>query len=148
MSTEANTSPIISGAAIRYAEALFDLALENGALETVESDLDVLRAAAADSDDFRSFLQSPVYSAEEKARAMGEIAAKAGVSGLTRNFLGVVAANRRLFFLEQIIAAFTRRLAEHRGEVTAEAVSAAALNEDQTRRFARRNRALSARRSI
>ena len=66
---------------------------------------------------------------------MAAIAAKAGVSDLVRKFIGVVAANRRLFALEGIIVAFTRRLADHRGEVSAEAVSAAPLNDEQTKRL-------------
>jgi F-type H+-transporting ATPase subunit delta len=135
MSTEATTSPIISGAATRYAEALFDLASDASALDGVEADLKALSAAAAGSEDFRSFLTSPVYNADQKARAIAAIAEKVGVSGLTKNFLGVVAANRRLFALKDIVAAFDRRLAEYRGEVAAEAVSAAALNDDQTRRL-------------
>lgn len=135
MSSDASHSPMVSGAAQRYAEALFDLALEEGALERVEADFKTLSALSASSSDFRAFLASPVYGADEKARAVAAIAAKAGVSDLVRKFIGVVAANRRLFALEGIIVAFTRRLADHRGEVSAEAVSAAPLNDEQTKRL-------------
>jgi F-type H+-transporting ATPase subunit delta len=135
MSSEAASSPIVSGPALRYAEAVFDLALEQGALEKVEADVGALSRAIETSADFRSFLTSPVYGADDKARAIDALAAKAGVSALTRNFLGVVAKNRRLFALSGMLAAFRRRLAEHRGEVSAEAVAAAPLNEDQTKRL-------------
>lgn len=135
MSSDAASTPTISGAASRYAEALFDLALDQGALETVEKDIAGLAAAIGASADFRGFLTSPVYDAEDKARAVGAIAEKAGLSTLTRNFLGVVAANRRLFALESMIAAFRQRLADHRGEVSAEAIAAAALNDEQTKRL-------------
>lgn len=135
MSSDAASSPAVSGAALRYAEALFDLALDNGALEKVEADLNSIGKSVSGSADFRSFLTSPVYDAEDKARAIAAIAEKAGVSLLTRNFLGVVAANRRLGALEGMMTAFARRLAVHRGEVAAEAVAAAPLNDDQARRL-------------
>lgn len=135
MSSDAAPSPILSAAARRYAEALFDLARDQGGVETVEADLDTLAKAIAASADFRSFLTSPVYGADDKARAIAAVAEKAGVSALTRNFLGVVAANRRLSALEAIAAAFRLRLAGHRGEVSAEAVAAAPLNDDQKRRL-------------
>ena len=123
------------GVAARYAEAFFDLALDENALDAAEADFRALRAAIAESADFRGFLKSPVYDADEKAGAVAAIAEKAGYGPLTRNFLKLVAANRRLFALENMIAAFFARLSAHRGEVTAEAVSAAPLNDDQTRRL-------------
>lgn len=135
MSSEAAASPTVSGPAFRYAEALFDLALEEGALEKVEADLATLGRAIGASADFRSFLTSPVYDSDEKAGAMAAIAGKAGVCALTRNFLGVVGRNGRLFALPGMIAAFRKRLAEHRGEVSAEATAAAPLNDDQTKRL-------------
>lgn len=138
MPADATTSPQparASGAASRYAEALFDLALEGKALERVEADLKALSGAIGASADFRAMLKSPVYDADAKARAVGAIADKAGASPLTKNFLGVVAKNRRLFALDGVIAAFMQRLAEHRGEISAEAISAAPLNTDQTKRL-------------
>ncbi|MFN0023595.1 MAG: F0F1 ATP synthase subunit delta [Parvularculaceae bacterium] len=131
-----SNSPVrASGLAARYASALFDLAANGADLERVEADLKLLGAAMAGSPDLRTALSSPVYNADDKRRAIAAISEKAGFSPLTRNFLGVVAQNRRLFALEGIIAAFMARLAEHRGEVSAEAVSAAALNSDQTKRL-------------
>ena len=121
--------------AIRYAEALFDLALDQNALDRVEADVGLLGKMSGASADFRSFLTSPVYDAEDKARAIAAIADKAGVSALTRNFLGVVARNRRLFALDGMLTAFRKRLADHRGEIGAEAVAPTTLNDDQTKRL-------------
>jgi F-type H+-transporting ATPase subunit delta len=135
MTTQSGSSPRVSGVALRYAEALFDLAIEYSALDTVAKDLAGLKKLIAISADFRSFLSSPVYDAEEKARSIDAVAAQAGVAPLTRNFLGVIAHNRRLFALDQIIEAFRQRLAVHRGEVTAEAIAAAPLSDDQARRL-------------
>jgi F-type H+-transporting ATPase subunit delta len=124
-----------SGVARRYAEALFDLAKDAGSLETVEGDLKTLGAAMTASADLSGFLKSPVYDAEDKGAAMAAIAEKSGASDLTRNFIGLVARNNRLFALDGMIIAFAECLAEHRGEVRAEAVSAAPLNDDQIRRL-------------
>lgn len=128
-------SGLMSGLAGRYAGALFDLALEADGLDAASADLQTLRGVIDASSDFKSFLSSPVYGADDQARAIAAIAEKAGLGALTRNFLGLVAKNRRLFALEAMIAAFAARLAVHRGEVSAEAVSAAPLNDEQTRRL-------------
>ncbi|MEL6369609.1 MAG: F0F1 ATP synthase subunit delta [Pseudomonadota bacterium] len=124
-----------SGVTRRYAEALFDLARDGNALETVEADLKSLQGAIDTSADFNGFLISPVYDAEEKARAILAFADKAGLSALTRNFLGVIAKNRRLFALQGVVSDFFDRLSEHRGEVKAEATTPAPLNEDQIKRL-------------
>lgn len=130
-----SAEPQLTGVAGRYAQALFALASDEGALDIVESDLKTLRAAIHGSDDFRAFLKSPVYDAAEKSGAILAIADKAGLSPTTRNFLGLIGANRRLFHLDAMIASFFARLATHRGEVTAEATSAAPLSEDQLKRL-------------
>lgn len=125
----------ISGAAARYADAFFDLGRDAGELEGLERDVKAIDAMIAGSADFKSLLKSPVYGADEKGAAIASVADKAGFSQLTKNFLAVLAANRRLFALDAVVAAFFARLAEHRGEVSAEAVSAAPLNDDQTKRL-------------
>jgi F-type H+-transporting ATPase subunit delta len=135
MSSDAPQSPLAIGPALRYAEALFDLSRERDALDVTERDFEALGAAIAASAELRAFLKSPVYDADEKARVMGAIAERAGISPLTRNFLGVAARNRRLFALEGIMRAFALRLADHRGEVSATALSASPLTDDQARRL-------------
>jgi F-type H+-transporting ATPase subunit delta len=119
----------------RYCDALFELAREARALEAVEAEMAALAAAIAASRDLRTVLKSPVYDAEDQTRAVLAIAQKAGFSPLVLNFIGLVARNRRLFALADMAAAFQRRMSAQRGEVVAEAVSAAPLNEDQARRL-------------
>ncbi|MEO1241566.1 MAG: F0F1 ATP synthase subunit delta [Pseudomonadota bacterium] len=122
-----------SGVAGRYASALFDLAQEAGALDAVESDLNSLKAAIASSSDLRDFLKSPVYDGADQMSAIAALAEKAGFGALTTNFLKLVAKNQRLFALEGMLSAFNALAAKARGEITAEAVSAAPLNEDQSK---------------
>lgn len=120
-----------SGVAGRYATALFDLALERKAIDEVAGDLQQLQDMIGESADLRRLLRSPVYSREQQSNAMAAVLASAGLSDLVRNFVGVVAANRRLFALEGMIGAYREILARYRGEVTAEVSSATALSESQ-----------------
>jgi len=115
----------------RYATALFELSVEESALESVEADLDGFAALLAESADFRRLVDSPVISADDQARAIAAVADKAGIAGLAANFAGVLAGNRRLFALPGVIRAFKRMAAEKRGEVTAEVTSAQALSDEQ-----------------
>jgi F-type H+-transporting ATPase subunit delta len=121
----------VSGLAERYAVALFDLADERKALDEVADDLKSLRAMLRDSGDFRRLIRSPVLSREAQGKAIGALAADAKLSPLTRNFLGLLAQNRRLFALPDMIAGYLNRLAEKRGEVTAHVVAAQDLSPQQ-----------------
>ncbi len=128
MSRETAPTTGVSG---RYAAALFDLAKDASALDVVERELLALSGAIAGSDELKGFLKSPVYDQADQMNAMAALAEKAGFGTLTTNFLKLVTSNRRLFALEGMIRAFSALAARDRGEVSAEAVSAAALNEDQ-----------------
>ncbi len=118
-----------SGLAERYAAALFDLADQRHALDAVAGDLRELRAMLQDSGDLMRLLRSPVLSRAEQGKAVAALAERAGLSGLTRDFLGVVARNRRLFAVPAMIEAYLRNLADRRGEVTAEITVAQPLDE-------------------
>lgn len=120
-----------SGLAGRYAVALYDLADQAHQLDAVAADLKTVRALLAESEDLRKLVRSPILGRAEQSRAMGAVLERAGISDLTRRFVGVVAENRRLFALSAMIEAFLRRLAEKRGEVTAEVTSAKPLSDAQ-----------------
>ena len=126
-----NSGGITASLQGRYASALFDLASENGVVTAVESDLDNLGEALKGSDDLAALIRNPKVSREAAAKAIDAVAGVLGLSTLTRNFLGVLAGNRRLFALPEIVRAFSAIAAAQRGEVTAEVTSAHALNDDQ-----------------
>ncbi len=121
----------VSGVAERYAAALFDLADERRTLDEVASDLRELRAMLAASADLSRLVRSPVLTRSEQAKAIAALTERAGFSPLVRNFLAVVAKNRRLFAVPAMIAAYLAKLAERRGEVTAEVTAAQPLSETQ-----------------
>ncbi|MEO1135058.1 MAG: ATP synthase F1 subunit delta, partial [Pseudomonadota bacterium] len=128
----ANHAPV-SDVAGRYATALFDLAGDAGVIDAVEDELKSLQASISGAADFSAFLYSPVYDREAQVSAMTAIAERAGVSALTANFLKLIARNRRLSELEGMIRAYRALAASHRGEVGAEAITAAPMTDDQVK---------------
>jgi F-type H+-transporting ATPase subunit delta len=121
----------VSGLAERYATALFDLADERRTLDEAASDLRQLRAMLEASGDLLRLIRSPVLSREEQGNAMAALAERAGISPLVRDFLAVVARNRRLFAVPAMVEAFLAKLAARRGEVTAQVIAAQPLSEAQ-----------------
>jgi F-type H+-transporting ATPase subunit delta len=115
----------------RYATALFDLAKESAQIDKIAAELNGFDGLLRDSGDLKRFIRSPVFSAEEQVRALKALLAKAGIGGLTANFLGLIAKNRRLFAVGDMIKAFQGLVARHKGEVEADVVSAAALSDTQ-----------------
>lgn len=122
----------VSGLAERYASAFYELASEQRALDQTAADLRSMKAMLDASEDLRRLVRSPLIGREEQAKALDAVLAQAGISQLTRNFVGVVARNRRLFALTAMIEAFLRILAERRGEVTAQVTAAQPLDPEQT----------------
>jgi F-type H+-transporting ATPase subunit delta len=116
----ASELPLVSGMAGRYATALFELALEERALDTVKADLDRFDALIAENPDLRRLVRSPAFTAETQGRALAAVLERVGIDGLGARFLQVVAANRRLFAVQDMIKAFGKLVSEHKGEVSAE----------------------------
>jgi F-type H+-transporting ATPase subunit delta len=121
----------ISGLAERYAAALFELADERHALDTAAGDLRELRTMIAGSGDLLRLVRSPILSRADQGKAIEALAEQAGLSQLTRDFLAVVARNRRLFAVPAMIEAYLEKLATRRGEVTAEITAAQPLSDAQ-----------------
>ena len=126
----AGEDPITFGVAGRYANALFELALDEKALDAVKRDLDQFDALIAASPDLARLVRSPVFDADQQLRALGAILDKAGIKGLTANFLRVITTNRRLFAVRDMIRAYRALVARHRGEVTAQVTVAEPLNDN------------------
>jgi F-type H+-transporting ATPase subunit delta len=125
----AGSTSSVSGVAERYANALFELALDEKMLPAVEKDLDRLAALISENPDLGRLVRSPVFSANEQSRAIASVLDKAEIGGLVANLVKVTAANRRLFAVPDMITAFKRLAAKHRGEVAAEVTSAEPLSE-------------------
>jgi F-type H+-transporting ATPase subunit delta len=119
------------GLAGRYANALFELARDQKAIDVVSADLASLRRALETSPDLSRLVRSPVFSAADHAKALTAILDKMGANALTTKFVLLLAQKRRLFVLLQIIAAYERLVARSRGETEAEVTAARALSEGE-----------------
>ncbi|MGI8705280.1 MAG: F0F1 ATP synthase subunit delta [Sphingomicrobium sp.] len=115
----------------RYASALFDLARDEKQIDAVSGSLDGLNQALADSHEFRQLTSSPLVDREDAGKVFATIAGELNLDPITSNFLGVLARNGRKGQLQPVIRAFRRLAAKHRGETTAEVVTAHPLSDDQ-----------------
>ncbi|MGU3492530.1 F0F1 ATP synthase subunit delta [Xanthobacteraceae bacterium A53D] len=120
---------IVSGMAGRYATALFELAEEAGSTDAVAADLDRLKGLIAESADLQRLVKSPVFTSEQQVKAVGAVLTAAGISGLSANFVKLVAQNRRLFALPSIFEAFAALVAAKRGQTVAKVTVAEPLND-------------------
>jgi F-type H+-transporting ATPase subunit delta len=115
----------------RYASALYELAFENKAVAAVESDLAGLGQALTESVDLAALIRNPQVGREAAAKAMDSVATLLKLSPLTKQFLGVLAANGRLDILPKAVDAFAAIASAARGEVKAEVTSAHPLSDAQ-----------------
>ena len=126
----ASQDTIVSGVAGRYATALFDLARESNTIDALKADLDRFDALIAGSDDLLRLVRSPVFSADEQLQALTAVLERAAIAGLAERFLKLVAANRRLFAVRDMVKAFGALVADHKGEATAEVTVAEQLKDE------------------
>jgi F-type H+-transporting ATPase subunit delta len=115
----AMAEPMSSGVAGRYAIALFDLAREQNSIDAVKADLERFDALVAESPDLHRLVRSPVFSAEQQTQAITAVLDRAGIGGLAAKFLKLVASNRRLFAVGDMVKAYRAQVAAHKGEATA-----------------------------
>lgn len=124
-------SSTVTGAAGRYATALFELARDTSALDAASKEVAAVKAALADSAELSGALSNPSISRDAMKAAMAALGEKMGLSDLMRKFLGLMAANRRLAELPAALSAFETLAAAERGEATATVTAAAPLTDAQ-----------------
>jgi F-type H+-transporting ATPase subunit delta len=125
----AGEDPSVSGVSGRYATALFELAREEKSIDAVRADLDRFDGLLNDSADLKRLVRSPVFSADAQSRALTAVLDKAGITGISANFLKVLTANRRLFAVTDVIRAFRALVAKFKGEASADVTVAETLSD-------------------
>ena len=128
---------ISTGIAARYATALFGLAEDAKSIDALEADVATLAAALAESSDFADLITSPIYGRDESEAAVAAIGKGAGLSDITTNTLRLMAQKRRLFILPALVVVLRDKIADHKGQVTAEVASAKPLTKDQEKKLAK-----------
>ena len=126
----------LSTIAERYAGALFEVAKAGNEVEKVENSLGRFLDALQNSGDLKRFVRSPLFSGGEQLHGLSAVLKAAGIEGLVRDFLLVLAKNRRLFAVESVIKSFKALAAKQRGEVEAEIISAHPLTDAQAQDLA------------
>jgi F-type H+-transporting ATPase subunit delta len=121
--------PSVSGVSGRYATALFELARDEKSIDAVKADLDKFDAMLNDSADLKRLVRSPVFAADAQSKALSAVLEKAGISGISANFLKVLTANRRLFAVSDVIRAFSALVAKFKGEASADVTVAEPLSD-------------------
>ena len=131
VASEATTISSGGGLADRYAAALYALADENRTLDTVVQQMHDLGRMIDASADFRRLLESPLLDIKTATAASQALLTQEGFGKEVRDFVGVIAVNRRLRVLREIVNAFAALVAERRGIITAHVASAHPLNDVQ-----------------
>lgn len=126
----------MKSASLQYANALADIALEQGAAEPSAKQLENFGEAYAQSAELRTFLASPAVSVEAKHGVLEKILKRLGASKIIRNFLFVIADHRRTHLIPEIIATFQQVIRQRQGVAEAAVSSAVELTAAQKKELA------------
>lgn len=116
-----------SKSASRYAQALLDLAIEQGNLESVAADMKYLSVVCAENRDLELMLLSPIVKADKKIAVLNAVFDQ--FDAVSKSFIELIAKNGRESILPQIADAFEGLLKAHKGIVPVTLVSASKLDE-------------------
>jgi F-type H+-transporting ATPase subunit delta len=119
----------------RYARALVELGLEHGRLEQVRRELMRLSEAFAAEPRLGLLLESPSLAAETKSALLKDLADYLQLSGLLRNFVGLLQSKERLRQLDAIAEAFGRQADAALGVQRVQVQSAFPLDDPERRRL-------------
>jgi F-type H+-transporting ATPase subunit delta len=114
-----------------YATALYDLAAEQRQLDTVLDEGAALARLIDESAPLRTVLADRRLDIKVSSAAVLAVLEAQGFGLLLRNFVGVVAENRRLPVLRRVLSALDALAIARRGEVVAEVVSVDPLTSEQ-----------------
>lgn len=115
----------------RYANALFECALEAGYLDEVWQDLGRFQTALSESADLQRLVRSPVFSKDQQKNAILALFQKINFSEIVTNFFMLVIEKRRLYAINAMIDDYKSLLSQYLGEVHADVTSAVELSDAQ-----------------
>lgn len=115
---------------IRYAQALFDLALEQKILGKVYLDMNLIDQVCHENKELTGMLKSPIINADKKERVLKIIFADS-IDKLTLSFLVILTKKKREQYIDGIASAFTDLYKEYIGLKTAYITSAVRFDEEE-----------------
>jgi len=119
------------GVAHRYALALYEYAEEKSVLPEVLDQVRALRKLVAESTTLRDFLADQSLDSRQAGQGLEAVLKAQGFSDTILRFAGVIARNRRVARLDDILGAVLALDAKRRGETVAEVRSAQPLSAAQ-----------------
>ncbi len=128
---------ISSGAARRYARALFSLARDDGSVDAVREQIAGLADLLSSNDELRHAILRPLHPSKERRAALDGVCQRLGVSDTVRNFCAFLVDQRRVIEFEAIRNAFVELADAAAGVERAEVVSASPLSDAQKDRLRR-----------
>ena len=131
------TASISMGVASRYAKAIFDLVLESDEVAKLENDVESLSGALDKSQELRDLIASPLYTRDDQKAAIVAIGTKMKLLANLNNTLALMASKRRLFVMGSFLRQLKILIAEHKGEITADVMSAKSLTKEQSDKLAK-----------
>lgn len=89
-----------SRAAIRYAKATLDFAIEKKVADAVEKDMREIAAVIAENGELQNLLESPVVKGEAKKNSLQEIFK--GSQEITKGLISTLTDNKRIALLQEV----------------------------------------------
>lgn len=119
-------------AALRYARALFDVALhEKADLARIEQDLAGFHQLFDDNPTLKKVLLNPAVPVQRKRGAMVQLTERAQATPIVAKLMALLAERDRLILLPDLLASFRERMLDYQKIVRAEVVTAAPLPNDK-----------------
>jgi F-type H+-transporting ATPase subunit delta len=126
-------------AATRYARALFDVALKEGAdLQQIDVQLAGMVELFRQHPALEKVLLNPAVPAPRKRAAVADLTARLGLGSILAKLLVLLAERDRLVLLPDLWTAYRDRLMEHQRVVRAEVTTAVPLSPDRVQLIERR----------
>lgn len=113
----------------KYAEALYDIANNQGIAENVSADLNLIAETFEESKALRDFTENPVISQSDKKDAIRQLFENR-VSQATMNFLYLLADNSRFDAVFSIKEEFEELKNKNTGVLTAKATTAVVMKDE------------------
>ncbi|WP_108245576.1 ATP synthase F1 subunit delta [Muricauda brasiliensis] len=115
-------------AAIRYAKATLDFAVEKKAADAVEKDMREIAATISDSVELQNMLESPIIKSEVKRNSLLEIFK--GANEITKGLLQTLINNKRIDMLQEVAFKYIILHEKLKGEEVAYVTTAVPLTSD------------------
>lgn len=117
-----------SRAAIRYAKAILDLAVDNKTTDAVEKDMRSVLNTLRDSKELHQMMASPVVSSEAKKSVLLEIFK--GSNAITTGLIDILVSNKRIGLFNDVAEKYIILNEELKGEGVAFVTTAVPLSAD------------------